>query len=143
MHGRRVPRRPALTALLLVPLLVTGCTGPEPEPEPSLEPSPTSSLGTVAKAEVGDRLTVTAAVERIITDTAFVVRDADLTGGTLLVLSAGTSPPAPPQLVTVEGTVIRFSHRELTDRYRLGPPGAYRDFEGGPAVTAETVRVWR
>ncbi|MFY1594802.1 hypothetical protein [Micromonospora sp. WMMD737] len=97
--------------------------------------------GTVARAEVGDRLTVTAAVDRVITDTAFVVRDADLTDGTLLVLTTGASVPAPPQLVTVRGTVVRFSHRDLSDRYRLGSPGPYRAFEGGRALVAQELTV--
>ncbi|WP_147252498.1 hypothetical protein [Micromonospora endolithica] len=90
---------------------------------------------------MGDRLTVTASVERVITDAAFVVRDVDLTDGTLLVLITGPSIPAPPQLVTVQGTVIRFSHRDLTDRYDLGPPGPYRAFEGGRALVAQEITV--
>ncbi|MEU4770898.1 hypothetical protein [Micromonospora sp. NPDC023644] len=90
---------------------------------------------------MGDRLTLTATVDRVITDTAFVVRDADLTDGTLLVLTTGPSAPAPPQLVTVRGTVIRFSHRDLSDRYRLGSPGPYRAFEGGRALVAQELTV--
>ncbi|WP_139131633.1 hypothetical protein [Micromonospora halophytica] len=91
---------------------------------------------------MGDQLTVTASVERVITDTAFVVRDVDLTDGTLLVLSTAASPPSPPQLVTVQGTVIRFSHRELTDRHHLGPPGRYGAFDGGRALAAREITVW-
>ncbi|MFI6243193.1 hypothetical protein ACIBEF_25295 [Micromonospora sp. NPDC050795] len=91
---------------------------------------------------MGDQLTVTASVERVINERAFVVRDVDLTDGTLLVLSTGSSVPAAPRLVTVEGTVNRFSHRDLTDRYHLGPPGPYRAFEGGRALVARKLTVW-
>lgn len=141
MGGRHDRMRPALAVLPAVVLLVTGCTSPPAAPRPSPAPLPTTRPGTVARAEVGDRLTVTAAVDRVITDTAFVVRDADLTDGTLLVLTAGPSAPAPPQLVTVRGTVIRFAHRDLSDRYRLGSPGPYRAFEGGRALVAQELTV--
>jgi hypothetical protein len=133
--------RPAVAAIPAVILLAAGCTSGPATPQPSPAPAPTTAAGTVARAEVGDLLTVTASVERVITDTAFVVRDVDLTNGTLLVLSTGQSVPAPPQLVTVQGTVIRFSHRDLTDRYRLGPPGPYRAFEGGRALVAHELTV--
>ncbi|MEU7932371.1 hypothetical protein [Micromonospora echinofusca] len=141
MDGRRGRVRPALAALPAVVLLVTGCTNPPAAPQPSPEPVPTTRPGTVARAEVGDRLTVTATVDRVISDTAFVVRDVDLTDGILLVLTTGPSAPAPPQLVTVRGTVIRFSHRDLDDRYRLGSPGPYRVFEGGRALVAYELTV--
>ncbi|MEU4366616.1 hypothetical protein [Micromonospora chersina] len=85
---------------------------------------------------------MTATVERVITDTAFVVRDADLTDGALLVLSPASPAPEPPQLVTVRGTVIQFSHRDLDDRYRLGSGGPYRTFEGKHALVAAEVTVW-
>ncbi|WFE53218.1 hypothetical protein [Micromonospora sp. WMMD1155] len=85
---------------------------------------------------------MTATVDRVITKTAFVVRDADLTDGTLLVLSESPSELATPQLVSVRGTVASFSHRALADRYRLGPAGPYRAFEGGRALVAQEVAVW-
>ncbi|MEV1142122.1 hypothetical protein [Micromonospora sp. NPDC049799] len=136
------PMHPALAALSAVILLTAGCTNPPAVPQPSPEPAPATRLGTIARAEVGDRLTVTATVDRVIADRAFVVRDVDLTNGILLVLSAGPSAPAPPQLVTVQGTVIRFSHRDLADHYALGPPGPYRAFEGRPALVAQALRTW-
>lgn len=135
-------RRRQLAALSAVALLVTGCAGRPADPQPTPEPTSTVRLGTVARAEVGARLTVTATVDRVITGTAFVVRDVDFTDGTLLVLSTGKATAEPPQLVTVVGTVIDFSYRDLSDRYQLGPSGAYRDFEGGPALAAEDVTVW-
>ncbi|MFC4018484.1 hypothetical protein ACFOW4_11090 [Micromonospora sp. GCM10011542] len=134
--------RPALAALAAAVLLAASCMDPPKASPPEPRPLPATPPGTVAQAEVGDRLTVTASVERIITDVAFVVRDADLTDETLLVLTAGPRAPAPPQLVTVRGTVIRFSHRELVGRYPLGPPGPYRAFDGGPALVAEEVTAW-
>ncbi|MEV5819693.1 hypothetical protein ACFYMB_27185 [Micromonospora haikouensis] len=128
--------------LSAISLLVAGCTDRSADPRPTPEPSPTVRLGTVARAEVGARLTVTATVDRVIAGTAFVVRDVDLTDGTLLVLSADPTTAEPPQLVTVYGTVIDFSYRELSDRYELGPAGAYREFEGGRALAAQGVTFW-
>ncbi|WFF00255.1 hypothetical protein [Micromonospora sp. WMMD964] len=134
--------RPAAATLSAVVLLAGGCTDEPAAPQPSPVPTPTTAPGTVARAQVGDQLTVTATVETVITESAFVVRDVDLTDGTLLVLSTGPSVPAAPQLVTVEGTVIRFSHGDLTGRYHLGPRGPYRAFEGGRALVARELTVW-
>lgn len=134
--------RPALAALAPVVLLAVACTHPDTTPEPRPDPEAATQAGTVARAEVGDRLTVTATVEQVITENAFVVRDADLTDGTLLVLSTGHSAPAPPQLVTVVGTVVPFLHRDLSGRYHLGSAGPYRTFEGGRALAAQEVTVW-
>ncbi|MEW2386094.1 hypothetical protein AB0873_28945 [Micromonospora sp. NPDC047707] len=142
MNGRSDRVCPALAALTAVALSTAGCTDPPAAPAPSPEPAPTTRPGTVARAQVGDRLTVTATVDRIITDTAFVIRDVDLTDGTLLVLSAGASAPAPPHLVTVQGTVIRFAHGDLADRYALGPSGPYQAFKGGPALVAQALTAW-
>ncbi|MDG4752653.1 hypothetical protein O7630_17055 [Micromonospora sp. WMMD718] len=124
-------------------LLVTGCASRASEPQPTPEPTPTVRLGTVARAEVGVRLTVTATVDHVVAGAAFVVRDVDLTNGTLLVLSTDPAVMEPPQLVTVSGIVVDFSYRDLSDRYDLGPSGPYRDFEGGRALAADEVTVWK
>ncbi|MEU1968630.1 hypothetical protein ABZ541_23285 [Micromonospora sediminicola] len=131
-----------MAALSTAAVLVAGCASRPEDPQPTPEPTSTVRLGTVARAEVGARLTVTATVDRVITGTAFVVRDVDFTDGTLLVLSVDPASAEPPQLVTVTGTVVDFSYRDLSDRYELGPSGAYRDFEGGRALAAEDVTVW-
>ena len=123
-------------------MLVAGCSGQPEDPQPTPEPASTVRLGTVARAEVGARLTVTATVGRVITGTAIVVRDVDFTDGTLLVLSADPVTAEPPQLVTVSGTVVDFPYRARSDRYELGPAAAYRDIEGGRALVAEDVTVW-
>ncbi|MDG4801439.1 hypothetical protein [Micromonospora sp. WMMD980] len=140
MDRWRPGARRAAVALSAIVLLVAGCAG-RPDPEPTPEPTPTVRLGTVARAEVGARLTVTATVDRVVTGGAFVVRDVDFTDGTMLVLSAEPITAEPPQLVTVSGTVVDFSYRELADRYDLGPSGPYRSFEGGRAIVAERVTV--
>ncbi|MEW2441222.1 hypothetical protein [Micromonospora marina] len=132
-----------LAALTAAAMLVTGCARQPRDPQPPPELTPTVRLGTVARAEVGARLTVTATVDRVVTGTAFVVRDVDFTDGKLLVLSAGKATAEPPQLVTVVGTVVDFSYRDLSGRYELGPSDAYRDFEGGRALVAEDVTVWK
>ncbi|WBB71381.1 hypothetical protein O7602_16600 [Micromonospora sp. WMMD1128] len=142
MDRRRHRTRWALAAVPVGILLVAGCTSRPAAPQPSPEPTSTVRLGTVARADVGARLTMTATVERVISDTAFVVHDVDLTEGTLLVLSTAAPAPEPPQLVTVRGTVVDFSHRELDGRYRLGDSGPYRAFEGGRALAADEVTAW-
>ncbi|RBJ11610.1 hypothetical protein DRA43_00300 [Micromonospora provocatoris] len=142
MSPNQPRRRWQLAALSAAAILVTGCDSRSGDPQPTPEPTSTVRLGTVARADAGARLTVTATVDRVITGTAFVVRDVDFTDGRLLVLSAGRTTGEPPQLVTVVGAVIDFSYRDLSDRYQLGPPGAYRDFEGGRALAAEDVTVW-
>ncbi|SCL13583.1 hypothetical protein GA0070616_0185 [Micromonospora nigra] len=137
-----MPTRPRLLAVALVAALsAVGCSD-DPEPQPAPELSRKGPTSTIARAELGDRLTVTASVGEVVADGAFVVRDVDLTNGVLLVLTPDV-PPQAPQLVTVRGTVVSFDYDDLTDRYRLGGPAAYRDFEGRRVLAAEDVQVWR
>ncbi|MER7459265.1 hypothetical protein [Micromonospora sp. NPDC126480] len=141
MAGQHLLRRVAVVAGLAAALLSGGCTR-EPEPEPP-RPASTSPPSTLARAEVGDRLTVTAAVERIIDDGAIVVRDVDLTDGSLLVLTRQAVEARPPQLVTVEGTVVRFVYGDLAGERGLGDPETYRAFDGQKALAAGRITVWR
>ncbi|MEV4544369.1 hypothetical protein [Micromonospora echinaurantiaca] len=143
MAGQGRVRRAAITAgLILAALSSAGCTW-DPAPQPSPRTASTSPPSTLARAEIGDRLTVTAAVERVVDDAAFVVWDVDLADDPLLVLTRQVVEAAPPQLVTVEGTVVRFSYRDLVGRPGLGDPDAYRSFEGQKALAADQVTVWR
>lgn len=143
MAGQGRVRRVAINAgLVLAALPSAGCTW-DPAPQPSPRPASTSPSSTMARAEIGDRLTVTAAVERVVDDAAFVVWDVDLADDSLLVLTRQVVEAAPPQLVTVEGTVVRFSYRDLLGRPGLGDPDAYRSFEGRKALAADQVTVWR
>ncbi|MBX7267678.1 hypothetical protein KIF24_17635 [Micromonospora sp. Llam7] len=142
MTSQRDIRWAAVATGLAAVLVATGCTH-DPAPEPPPRPASTSPPSTLARVEVGDRLTVTATVERIVGDEALVVRDVDLTDGTLLVLARQAVEASPPQLVTVEGTVVRFSYGDLAARHRLTDRDAYHPFEGQKALTASQVTVWR
>lgn len=132
----------AATAAALVALLVTSGCGRDRVTAPP-RPVDTSPPSTIARAQVGDRLIVTAAVEQIVDDAAIVVRDVDLTGGTLLVLTTEAGEASPPELVTVEGIVVLFSYRDLAGRHRLGDPDGYGAFEGQKALAAVRVTLWR
>lgn len=142
MADRGRVRRAAIAAALVVAAASAGgCTR-----EPAAQPPPRAALtppSTLARAEVGERLTVTAAVELVVDDVAFVVRDVDLADDALLVLTSGTVEAAPPQLVTVEGTVVRFAYGDLAGRPGLGGPDDYRAFEGRKVLAADQVTVWR
>lgn len=142
MAGQRNLRRAAVAAALAAALLSAGCTR-EPAPEPPPRPASTGPPSTLARAAIGDRLTVTAAVERVVGDGAFVVRDVDLTDGALLVLTRQAVEATPPQLVTVEGTVVLFSYGDLAVEHGLGDPDTYRAFDGQKALAAGRVTVWR
>ncbi|MFF5217326.1 hypothetical protein [Micromonospora sp. NPDC000442] len=144
-RGGAVPhgvRHAAVATALAAVLAVTGCAR-EPVAEPPPPSTGTSPPDTLARVEVGAALTVTAAVDRIIDERAIVVRDIDLTEGTLLVLTRQAVEAAPPQLLSVEGTVVRFSYRSLAARHDLTDPAAYRPFEGQKALVASQVTVWR
>lgn len=141
MAGQRPTRRTAIAAGLAAVLIAAGCgRGPAPEPPRSAGTGPPS---TIARAEIGGRLTVTAAVDRLVDDGAFVVRDADLTDGALLVLTTTRTQASPPELVTLDGVVILFAYDGLAARYGLRAPEPYRAFEGQRALAADQVTVWR
>ncbi len=139
--GQHTLRRAAVAAGLAGALLSGGCTR-EPAPEPP-RPAETGPASTLARAAVGDRLTVTASVDRVVGDGGFVVRDVDLTDGTLLVLTRQAVEVRPPQLVTVEGTVVLFSYGDLDGGPGLGDAAGYRAFDGQKALAAGRVTVWR
>ncbi|WBB53536.1 hypothetical protein [Verrucosispora sp. WMMD573] len=135
-------RHAAVATALAAVLAVTGCA-PEPVAEPPPPATGTSPPNTLAKVDVGDSLTVTATVDQVIDERALVVRDVDLADRTLLVLTRQAVEAAPPQLVSMEGTVVRFSYRSLATRHQLTDPTAYRPFEGQKALVASQVTVWR
>jgi hypothetical protein len=143
MGGQRILRRATIAAVLVAALYVSGCNRDLTAETPP-RPASTSPPSTLARTAIGDRLTVTAAVERIVDDRAFVVRDVDLTAGALLVLTRQVVDMTPPQLVTVEGTVILFSYGDLAVEHGLGDDlDTYRAFDGQKALVAGQVTVWR
>lgn len=119
-------------------LAVVACGSSEkPTPEPSRRPPP---MGTIEASEVGDRLTITASVTDVPAGRSFVVRDVDLPDEGLLVL--GEAAVQAPALVTVEGTIERFTFDRFGDRYALTDPAFYRRFEGRKVLVADQIRSW-
>lgn len=132
-------RRAVLAAALGVALTVTtACTTDEPRREP--EP-PRVDRDTIAAADLGDRLTITARVVERLDDRSFVVQDVDLPVGGLLVVGRTATEVRPPILVTVRGAVGIFHYDTHSDG-GLGPRSRYERFEGLRAVVATSVTVW-
>jgi hypothetical protein len=129
-----------LTAWCLVVLACLSVFACSSSDEPTPEPSPSPPLNTIEASEVGDRLTVTASVADVPAGRSFVVRDVDLPDDGLLVL--GESDVRVPALVTVVGTIERFTFDRFSDRYELTDAAAYRRFEGRKILVADDVRSW-
>lgn len=124
--------------LLLTCFAMVACSSDkQPAPEPSRRPPPPN---TIEASEIGDRLTITASVADVPPGRSFVIRDTDLPDDGLLVL--GTAEVRVPALVTVEGTVQRFTFLAFGDRYELADPSAYRRFEGRKVMVADEIRSW-
>lgn len=122
---------------LLVCFSASACSSSDKAtPEPSRGPL----LNTIEASEVGDRLTVTASVADVLPGRSFVVRDVDLPDNGLLVL--GQAQVRAPALVTVEGTIERFTFDRFGDRYELIDTAAFLRFEGRKVLVAEDIRSW-
>ena len=96
-------------------------------------------LNTVAAADLGKRLNVTAIVEAVLAERAFVVRDPDLAHG-LLVLAPIASDISPADVVAVEGTVRRFAFDEFRVPFDLTELAPYQPYEGRKVLVAAAVR---
>jgi hypothetical protein len=121
--------------LALVMAALPGCGGgDQPAVEPKIEPV----RNTIMRADVGDRLTVTAVVDRQLEDGSFVVTDADLPESGLVVLT--TRPPVlkPQMLVTVDGTIDRLT--VVDHRHPLLADAV--PYHGRKVLVADRVRVW-
>jgi hypothetical protein len=134
--GSRI--RTAPVALALVVATTSACSGgPEEKPAPA---GPKYRM-TIANADVGARLTITAGVHRCLSGSSFVVRDADLPIGGLLVLAREPVEVWYPVLVTVTGSVVVFRYADFAPA-TLGPSVLYGKFQGRKAIRADEVRVW-
>jgi hypothetical protein len=125
---------------LIVLLAVTGCTRAEKNPAP--EPHPTTVVDTVTRHKVGDRFVVTAAVVRVPAARAFIVADADLPAGGLLVLGGHPDGLRETDLVTADGTIELFAFDRFKARYELADQRPYAPFEGHKILVADSVRSW-
>ena len=150
MHDRWRPQRHATATVptlplglsLILTLAVTlastaACTAREPEPQPR----PVPDRDTIAAAELGERLTITARVVQTLDSISFVVQDADLPAGGLLVVAREPVDVQPPVLVTVRGAVRSFHYADHANA-GLGPRPLYETFEGRRVIMAERVTVW-
>jgi hypothetical protein len=134
--GSRILAAPVALALALA--TTSACSGtPEENPAP---PRPKYRM-TIANADVGEQLTITAGVHRCLSGTSFVVRDADLPVGGLLVLAREPVEVWYPVLVTLTGSVVMFRYADFAPA-ALGPSVLYGKFEGRKAIRADEVRVW-
>jgi hypothetical protein len=124
---------------LVAVLLLGGCSTDGPAPRPSPSPETSTPSGTVERSDVGDRLTLTAVVERVLGPRSFVVRDADLADVGVLVLTTRPVEVAVPDVVVVAGTVTVFRYAR-SGGDRLGDQRAFRQYEGRKALLAQTVR---
>jgi hypothetical protein len=132
---------PLLVAALAVFMALAGCGTGDREPEPEPEPSHTSQLNTIADAEEGERLVITASVVAVLSDRALVVHDVDLPEHGLLVLTPVVAATMrAPDLVMVDGLVQRFTFSAFQVPFALEEPAVYQPFEGRKALVAAEIR---
>jgi hypothetical protein len=141
MGSVRLGVMPFWSLLAMLVVAVCGCAGPAPDPRPSPEPSLSSPVGTIARLELGDRIIITATVDRRLDTRAFVIRDADLPAAGLLVLDPAGTDVAAPLLVTVHGMIDRFSFATRVAGYGLHESALFGPFEGVKALIAERVVI--
>ena len=133
-------RRSGLVVLISVGLVVAGCGGSRKAPGPELTSHPPRD--TVARAQVGDRLLITATVERVLGAGSFVARDVDLPPeGLLVIVDIAPDGLRSTVLVQVDGVVAIFRVRDFPEIV-AGDASPYGPFEGKKALVAARVRVW-
>jgi hypothetical protein len=131
-------RRGRVVAIALVVLVTAaGCVRPaRDDPDP-----PRRDADTIADAAIGQRLTITAGVDRRLSDRSFIVRDADLPDDGLLVVTLAPTHVWYPVLVTVTGTVRMFHPADFA-WLRLSERSRYTAFDARKVLLADEVKVW-
>jgi hypothetical protein len=129
------------TLLLLMCLLASACTTSSDDEDP-VPPTRSAVLDTIATTRLGQRLTLTASVDRLLETRAFVVRDVDLPPDGLLVL--GDRPPGlrAPDLVRVQGMIQLFTFNGLGAAYHLTNAARYSRYERRKVLVADLIRSW-
>lgn len=144
MDGAASPRqrRAPAVAVLLMLLMVSAqaCWSPSWGTAPA-EPAGSSGVGQnrVAAADLGERLNVTAIVEAVLAERAFVIRDTQLPHG-LLVLEPTAADVSPTDVVAVYGTVRQFNFDEFRAPFELPDRAPYQPYEGLKVLVAAEVR---
>lgn len=137
----------SVPAVIVLIFLMTACTAPGRwHGTAPVEPSPTVSaaapLRTIADSEIGDQLTVTAALVTIISARSFVVRDVDLPDRGLLALGHLPDEVRPADLLTMRGVIDTFDFDRLAWTYGLVPDDRYDRFRDVKVLLAHDVRSW-
>ena len=126
-----------MSVALVVLFAAAGCSDSGREdPDP-----PRRDRDTIADAAIGERLTITASVDRRLSDRSFVISDADLPDDGLLVLTRTPTRVWYPVLITVTGTVTMF-HLADFGWLRLGERSRHTAFDGRKVLLADEIRVW-
>lgn len=138
MKHHDLGRHAGAAALILLTGGASAChAADEPTPAITANLSPSGeALKTIANSGVGEHITLTAGLSRVLTRQAFVVRDVDLPEQGLLVLGELPAQARPPALVTITG-VVTIYHPE-----GLGEDSELADFRDRKIVVADTVRSW-
>lgn len=141
----RIPRPAAATVALIALTIGSGAQAPAPQPKPFV-PVAASTLAKDPQPFYGEIVSVTAAVERQLSPSAFLVhQDRVRTAGqNVLVLAPTlTAVVAASSYVTVVGEVVRFDPEELARRAKNYtpdlPPDIVAKYQGRPAILATAV----
>ncbi|MUL42627.1 hypothetical protein FZ103_15850 [Streptomonospora sp. PA3] len=92
--------------------------------------------------DVGDKVTVSAEVEDVLSNESFRLEGAEdwIDGDPLLVISAERSDVEEGDVVRVTGIVRDFDYTTYSEDYELGDEGAYDDFENRHFIVADKIR---
>jgi hypothetical protein len=122
--------------LVLVLLVVTGCSGDDPEPAP--EPTVTAPSASEKRLVPGTSVELTATVTGVLSATAFLVADTDLPPDGQVVVSDTPVTVRVIELVTVTGRVEQVDAAAFS-RYGISDPQVF-ERSGGVVIVATAVR---
>jgi len=124
---------------------------PAPPPAKPLIPVATNSVNAHPDAYYGQGVTITAAVEQILSKSAFAVDQRRVAGApapqkptdVLVLVPTLQSPVDPKSYVTVMGELVKFDPEEIAKKakdYKIDlPPDAVAKYTGRPALIATSV----
>lgn len=126
--------------LVLICLMVTACTSSTHRDDSRPEPTRGPTVNSFAARQIGEQLTLTAGVEKMLETHAFVVQDVNLPVRGLLVLGDPPRELRAPDLVTVRGIVERFEFQRFAEPYALRDKALYTPFEGQKMIIADMIK---
>jgi hypothetical protein len=129
-------------------ILLSGAGRAQAAPQVSPRPLPVAAntLASSPDAFYGQIVSITAAVDRVLSASAFVI-DQNRSGSgpheVLVIAPVLTAPVVPNAYLTVVGEVLRFDTSEIARRAKDGaldlPPDAMARYQGRPAILATAV----